>query len=376
MTPLSVPDSRRVVVAPDSFKGSATAQLVAERLAAGLESARPGLDVIQCPVADGGEGTLAAALRAGFTRVPVRATGPTGRPVESAIAVRDGIAVVELADAAGLERLPGGRREPLSATSRGLGDLVRAALDNDCHKIVLAVGGSASTDGGAGMLQALGAELVDADGIAISPGGMGLSQLCRADLGRLDPRLHEVTFVLASDVDNPLLGEAGAARVFAPQKGASDQDVRLLERGLTRWSELVGQEHVGTPGAGAAGGVGFAALAAFGARVRPGIEMVIDLVGLRDKVEGAALVVTGEGMLDGQTARGKAIAGVAGLARAFGVPAVAVCGQVRASAQVLSDLGLDGAYALVGEEPDVARCIADPGPVLERIGRRVALDRL
>jgi glycerate kinase len=364
----------RVVIAPDAFRGSLTADEVARHIADGLSSIRPDAEVIRCPVADGGEGTLAAALGAGFRRVAVRATGPTGRPVDSAIAVREGVAVVELADACGLARA--GRLDPLGASSRGAGDLVRAALDRGCHKVVLGVGGSASTDGGAGMLQALGARLLDADGIAVSAGGAGLTQLSRVDLSSLDRRLAGTKIVLASDVDNPLLGPDGAAAVVGPQKGATDTDVRVLDRALTRWAELVDPQSVAVPGAGAAGGVGFAAMAVLGATMRPGIDVVLDLVGFRDIVEGTDLVIAGEGRLDAQTLRGKAVAGVASVARAFGVPTVAVAGSVTLASDGIARLGLSGTYALTDLEPDAARSIAEAGSLLQRVGRLVAGDWL
>jgi glycerate kinase len=367
------PPAPRVVLAPDGFRGSLTAAEVADHLARGLTSRRPDIRTVTCPVADGGEGTLAAVLGAGFRRVPVRATGPVGRPVESAIAVKDGVAVVELADACGLIRVSG-RLNPLAASSRGAGDLVRAALDAGCHKIVLAVGGSASTDGGAGMLQALGATLLDADGIAVSPGGAGLSQLTRVDLSTLDRRLASTKIVLASDVDNPLLGPDGAAAVYAPQKGASDADVGLLEKALARWAELVDPSSADLPSAGAAGGVGFAAMAVLGARRRPGVEVVLDVVGLRHHVEGADLVVTGEGSLDEQTLRGKAVAGVAAAATAFSVPVVAVCGRRLLGDDGVARLGLRRAYALAQLEPDQERCMREAPSLVERVGSQIAAD--
>jgi glycerate 2-kinase len=366
----------RVVLAPDSFRGSLSAATVVDHLARGISSVRADVRLVRCPVADGGEGTLDAALGAGFTRVPVRAAGPAGRPVETAIAVRDGVAVAEMADACGLIRMGSGRLNPLGASSRGAGDLIRAALDAGCHKIVLAVGGSASTDGGAGMLEALGARLQDADGIAVSPGGAGLTQLSRVDLSSLDRRLASTKIVLASDVDNPLLGPDGAAAVYGPQKGATEADVRLLEKALTRWADLVDAQSVGLPGAGAAGGVGFAAMAALGARMRPGIDVVLDLVGLRDVVEDADLVIAGEGKLDEQTLRGKAVAGVASVARAFRIPAVAVCGVRLLDDDGVARLGLRRVYALTDLEPDRERCLADAGALVERVGRRIAADLL
>jgi glycerate kinase len=358
-----------VLVAPDKFKGSASAAEVAAHLAAGLRTA--GRAAVELPVADGGEGTLDAAVAAGFRRVPVTVTGPAGRPVRSAIAIRHGTAVVELAAASGLALLPAGP-DPLRATSRGTGELVLAALDAGATTVVLGVGGSAGTDGGAGMLAALGARLLDGDGAALPDGGGALARLARVDLVRLDRRLADVRVVLASDVDNPLLGPSGAAAGYGPQKGASPADVAVLDAALARWAALVDPAAAVRPGAGAAGGVGFAALAVLGAEPRPGIEVVLGLVGFADRVAGAALVVTGEGSLDEQTLHGKAPAGVAVAARGAGVPVVAVCGRSLIRPDQAAGAGIAAVYALTDLEPDVARCIAHPGPLLRAVGRRLA----
>jgi glycerate kinase len=219
----------RVVVAPDKFKGSLTAREVAERVAAGIAAVAPGVEVVRVPVADGGDGTVDAALAAGYARIPVRAQGPTGEPVDTAFAVRDGVAVVEMADVSGLRLLPPDRLAPLTAGSFGTGEVVRAALDHGCDTVVLGIGGSASTDGGAGMVQALGGRLLDASGAELARGGAALADLDRVDLGGLHPRLGSVRVVVASDVDNPLLGRSGAAAVYGPQKGADPQQVALLD---------------------------------------------------------------------------------------------------------------------------------------------------
>lgn len=366
----------RVLVAPDKFKGTLSAAQVAAHLATGLRAALPGLDVVTTPVADGGDGTLDAAIAAGFERVPVRATGPTGEPVESAIGVRESVAVVELAAASGLVLLPDDRPDPLGATSYGTGELVRAALDAGCHEVVLAVGGSACTDGGAGMLQALGARLLDAAGKELNRGGAALADLHRVDLKGLDQRLAQVRVVLASDVDNPLLGTAGAAAVYGPQKGAATPDIAVLDAALARWASLLDAEAADRPGAGAAGGVGYAALAVLRAHRRAGIDVVLDLVGFHGRLAGTALVITGEGSLDAQTLRGKAPAGVAAAARAAGVPVVAVCGQRDLDDDELAGAGILKAYALTDLEPDVQRCLAEPGPLLERLAGKIAVEQL
>ena len=377
-----------VVIAPDKFKGSLTARKVADRVAAGIAAAldevgAPDVSVVRVPVADGGDGTVDAALAAGYERVPVRAEGPTGDAVDTAYAVRGGTAVVEMADVSGLRLLPPNGLAPLTATSYGTGEVVRAALDRGCDTVVLGIGGSASTDGGAGMVQALGARLLDAAGAELPRGGAALAALDRVDLTGLHPRLAETHVVVASDVDNPLLGPTGAAAVYGPQKGADPEQVVLLDGALTRWADAV-DAAVGPadppfrdrPGAGAAGGVGYAAMAVLRGELEPGIGLVLDLVGFADHLPGAQLVITGEGALDEQTLRGKAPAGVAAAAAAAGVPVVAVAGRLALTPERLQAAGIAGAYALTDVEPDVRRCLADAGPLLEQLARRLAQDRL
>ncbi len=370
-----------VVVAPDKFKGSLTAREVAERVAAGIAAAAPGVDVVQVPVADGGDGTVDAALAAGYTRVPVRAQGPTGQPVDTAFAVSDGVAVVEMADVSGLRLLSPDRLAPRTASSFGTGEVVRAAVEHGCHTVVLGIGGSASTDGGAGMLTALGARLRDATGRDLAPGGGALADLADLDLSGLHPGLARTRVVVACDVDNPLLGPHGAAAVYGPQKGAGPDDVAALDAALARWADVV-EAATGTPGvreragAGAAGGVGFAALAVLGAELRPGIELVLDLVGFADHLAGARLVITGVGSLGEQTLHGKAPAGVAAAAAKAGVPVVAVAGRLALDPDRLRTAGIVAAYALTDIEPDVQRCFTDAGPLLERLATSLAHDRL
>lgn len=368
--------SGHVLIAPDKFKGTLSALEVAMHLEAGLHAAQPGLRTVTVPVADGGDGTVDAAVAAGFARITVPVTGPTGQLIKAAIAVRGPSAVIEVAVASGLASLPGGRPDPLGATSRGTGELVGAALDRGCTEVVLGVGGSACPDGGAGMLQALGARLRDATGDELAPGGAALATLDHVDLDGLDQRLRQVRIVLASDVDNPLLGPRGAARVYAPQKGASPADVAVLESALRRWAAALDPDAARLPGAGAAGGIGYAALTVLAAQRRPGIDVLLGLVGFADKLAGARLVVTGEGSLDEQTLHGKAPAGVAAVARSAGVPVVAVCGRQLLTDEALADAGILSAYALIGIEPDVARCMAEPGPLLQRLAATIAGDWL
>ncbi|WHM35154.1 glycerate kinase [Streptomyces sp. BPPL-273] len=376
--------ARRVLVAADKFKGSLTAVEVAERVTAGLRRVVPDVVVEALPVADGGDGTVAAAVAAGFERREVRVAGPLGDPVTAAYALRGDTAVVEMAEASGLQRLPEGVLAPLTASTYGSGELLRAALDAGARSIVFGVGGSATTDGGAGMLAALGARFLDADGEPVAPGGGGLAALASADLSGLDPRLAEVELVLASDVDNPLTGPKGAPAVYGPQKGASPDDVTALDAALAHFAEvLAGTESVGaraaeyaaSPGAGAAGGIGYGALL-LGARFRAGIEVMLDVLGFAPALERAGLVVTGEGSLDEQTLHGKAPAGVAAAARAAGKEVVAVCGRLALPADALGRAGIRRAYPLTDVEPDVEKCIAEAGPILETVAEGIARDFL
>jgi glycerate 2-kinase len=361
----------QVVIAPDKFKGSLTAAEVAGHLAAGLLRFRADLEVRLAPVADGGDGTLEAVLARGYTLLPVAVSGPTGKPADAAFAVRAKTAVVELAEASGLRRLPQGRLDPMNATSRGTGELLRAALDAGCEQIVVGLGGSACTDGGAGLLQALGVRLLDRQGRELGPGGAALRALHEVDLHGLDPRLAGARIVLASDVDNPLLGPKGAAAVYAPQKGADPAQVAELDAGLHRWAEVIavatGADRSATPGAGAAGGVGFAALAVLGGQLRPGIELILELIEFDALLPGAQLVITGEGSLDQQSLHGKAPVGVAAAAARHGLPTVAVAGRCLLSPEEAQAGGIQAAYALTSLEADPEVSMREAGRLLEQI---------
>ncbi|MER6673320.1 glycerate kinase [Streptomyces sp. NPDC000983] len=374
--------TQRVLIAADKFKGSLTAVQVAERVTAGLRSVAPEVEVEALPVADGGDGTVDAAVAAGFERRERRVAGPLGDEVTAAFALRGDTAVVEMAEASGLQRLPAGVLAPLTASTHGSGQLLLAALDAGARTIVFGVGGSATTDGGAGMLTALGARFLDADGEPVAPGGGGLGALASADLSGLDPRLSSVDLVLASDVDNPLTGPKGAPAVYGPQKGASADDVAALDAALAHFAKVLesavgprAAEYAVSPGAGAAGGIGYGALL-LGARFRPGIEVMLDVLGFAPALERAELVITGEGSLDEQTLHGKAPAGVAAAARAAGKEVVAVCGRLALPPEALGRAGIRRAYPLTATEPDVARCIAEAGPILERTASQIAQDFL
>ncbi|MFE0098789.1 glycerate kinase [Streptomyces sp. NPDC059009] len=372
-----------VLIAADKFKGSLTAVQVAERVTAGLRRVAPQVAIEALPVADGGDGTVAAALAGGFERREVRVTGPLGTEVTAAYALRDGTAVVEMAEASGLQLLPEGVFAPLTATTYGSGELLLAAIEAGARTIVFGVGGSATTDGGAGMLAALGARFLDADGEPVAPGGGPLRDVATADLSGLDARLKDVDIVLASDVDNPLTGPKGAPAVYGPQKGATPEDVATLDAALAHFARVLADsgvpkaaQYAESPGAGAAGGIGYGALVGLGASFRPGIDVMLDVLGFAPALKKATLVITGEGSLDEQTLHGKAPAGVAAAARAAGIEVVAVCGRLALPAEALGRAGIRRAYALTEVEPDVARCIAEAGPILEDVAERIARDFL
>ena len=377
----------RVVIAPDKFKGSLSAPDVASRLSAGLQSAVADLETTLIPVADGGEGTLDAAVGSGFTRRTATVTGPTGQPVRADFAVRGREAVIEMAAASGLALLPsvvqGGGPDSATATtatSQGTGELIRAALDLGCRQIILGVGGSANTDGGAGVLQGLGAVFLDKEGNELPGGGAALARLDRIDFSGLDVRLEESRFTLASDVDNPLLGPSGAAAIFGPQKGATPADVIALDAALANFiSVLAGEIGIRAeraavaPGAGAAGGVGYIAIAALAAARRPGIDVVLEFTELEQRLAGADLVITGEGSLDEQSLLGKTPMGVARAAARAGIPVIAVCGRSTLSPEQLAEAGFRTVHALTDFESNVEKCMAEAGPLLEELGKHIGV---
>ncbi|MGW4089697.1 glycerate kinase [Nocardia sp. NPDC004750] len=366
----------RVILAPDKFKGSLAAPEVAAALADGLRRSAPETEIRQLPVADGGDGTVEAFVAAGWARVEVTAPGPTGVPRRTSYARHGATAVVELAAVVGLAILPEGRLDPLGASTYGLGVVLAHAMEHGATDIVLGLGGSASTDGGAGMVQALGVRVLDADGQELPSGGATLAQAASLDRSGLHPGVAGTTFTLACDVDNPLLGPTGAAAVYGPQKGAGPAEVDALESALDTWAQLVGPEFARLPGAGAAGGTGFGALAVLGARVRSGIEVVLELLDFPALLATATLVVTGEGSLDRQSLHGKAPVGVCTAARKADVPVIAVAGRTLLTPDEIRAAGFADCYALAALEPDPERSMAEAASLLRRVGARIADDRL
>jgi glycerate 2-kinase len=329
----------RVVIAPDKFKSSLNAADVAAALARGVRDVVSGAECVAVPMADGGDGTVDAFLASGASARTVRVSGPLGGPVEATYARDGATAIVEMAAASGLALL-GGRLDARRASTRGTGELLRDALDGGARRILLGIGGSATTDGGAGALAALGARFLDAEGAELDPTPLGLAAVARVDLSGLDPRLRpaagtgepEVAIAVACDVDNPLLGPQGAAAVYGPQKGASPDDVEFLDRVLARLADAMTaateRDRRGERGAGAAGGLGWALASACGARLERGVTLVAEARGLAGALRGADWCFTGEGRIDAQTLRGKVVDGVAALARAANVPVIAFGGSL------------------------------------------------
>jgi glycerate kinase len=348
----------RVVIAPDKFKGSVTAVEAAEAIALGVRDALPDAIVRTCPVADGGEGTLDVLYAAGARAVDVRVRGPLDEQVDARYAVLDGTAYIESARACGIEFVEPTPPVSLLAHTWGVGMLMAHALDGGAKRLVLTVGGTASTDGGAGMLQALGARILDGSGSPIGLGGGALRAVAEVDLSPLASKLAGATVGVATDVRNPLLGPQGAAAVFGPQKGARAEEVAQLEAALTAWAHVL--REAGAPdistvaGAGAGGGVAGGAIAGLGATLESGFDLIVALTGVDSALEDADLVITGEGSLDAQSLSGKAPAGIANRARTRGVPLLAIAGRVQLDEAQLAELGVVGHRALIEHAPSLA----------------------
>ncbi|MDN5977436.1 glycerate kinase [Acidipropionibacterium jensenii] len=366
-------DAGSVVVAVDSFKGSLTSGQACMAVTQGLRQAEPDIDVVSIPVADGGEGTLDAAIAAGYHSVSTRCHGATGDLAQVDWARRGDDAVIEMAACCGLERAdrvsgPPTPERALAASSRGLGEVIVAALREGVKSITIGIGGSASTDGGAGMLEALGAIFLDAERRDVTPGLTGLTKLDLVDLTHLHPRLADVRLTVACDVTSPLLGPEGTAAVFGPQKGLDAAGVALADETLEVFSGAVepalGVMHRDDPGAGAAGGVGWA-LMCLGAQYRPGAEVVLGWSNAAERIRDASLVITGEGRLDHQTLLGKTPDAVRRIAREAGVPVWAVCGVCELEGADRD--AFDGVLALSDIEPDPKRSIAAARSLLIRL---------
>jgi len=334
----------KIVFAIDSFKGSLSSLEAGTAAAEGARCAFPDAECVVRPLADGGEGTVEAlATGMGGELRKVAVTGPAERPVEATYGVVGETAVMEMAQAAGITLVSGAEKNPLHTTTFGVGEMVRDAILQGCRRFIVGIGGSATNDAGAGMLQALGFRLLDADGEDVPRGGAGLARLDRIDRAQVMPELSECAFRIACDVTNPLCGENGASAVFGPQKGATPEMVAELDAALAHFAAVAGGDP-GHPGAGAAGGLGFAFREFLGGELKSGVEIVLEETRLADAVSGADLVVTGEGRLDAQTVMGKAPIGVARLAKRFGKRVIAFAGCVTPDAGAVNEHGIDAFF--------------------------------
>ena len=344
----------KIVIAPDSFKESLTALEVAEAIEAGLKKVLPDAEYVKVPMADGGEGTVQSLVDATEGRlISAEVCAPLGNKVKAEFGLSgDGrTAIIEMAAASGLHLVPPEARNPLRTTSYGTGELILAALDEGVEKIIVGIGGSATNDGGAGMLQALGALLLDANNQPIGAGGGCLQDLAAIDLSGLDKRLAGVEIVVACDVDNPMCGEKGASAVFGPQKGATPEMVQALDSGLQHFAAIAARDlglDIQSPaGAGAAGGMGGGVLLLPDARLQAGVQIVMEAVKLAEKVQDADLVITGEGRMDAQSVHGKTPIGVAHTAKAFGKPVIAIVGCLREDYEVVYAQGIDAVFPII-----------------------------
>jgi len=338
----------RIVAAIDSFKGSISSVEAGEAVRRAARKVWPDGEILVFPVADGGEGTVDALCTGlGGETITVVVTGPLGDPVEAVYGILpDGTAVMEMAAAAGITLVPKERRDPMYTTTFGVGQMITDALDRGCRRFLMGIGGSATNDGGTGMLAALGFRFLDADGNPIALNAAGLENLNAIDADAADPRLREAVFRVACDVNNPLCGEHGCSAVFGPQKGASPEDIIKMDRWLQRFATLSGGDPA-YPGSGAAGGLGFAFLSYLHGSLEPGVEIVLSETGLENAIREADLVVTGEGRLDSQTVMGKAPIGVARLAKKHGKPVIAFSGCVTRDAVVCNEHGIDAFFPVV-----------------------------
>ncbi len=369
----------KIVIAPDSFKESLTAMEVAQAIEKGFRQVLPEAQYIKLPMADGGEGTvqsLVDATSGSIIDVPV--TAPLGNQVTGFFGLLgDGeTAVIEMAAASGLHLVPNEQRNPLITSSYGTGELIKAVLDRGVKHIIMGIGGSATNDAGLGMAQALGIKMLDQNGEQLGAGGGELSELAHIDVSGLDPRLADVSLEIACDVDNPLCGPKGASHVFGPQKGATPEMVKQLDANLAHFAKVLASdldqtvEHL--PGAGAAGGIGAAFVALLGAKLRPGIEIVMDAVNFDDVIADANLVITGEGRIDSQTIHGKTPIGVARKAKKHALPVIGISGCLTNDCGVVHEHGIDAVFAVVNSSVSLETALKEAAVNIELTSRNVA----
>lgn len=342
----------KVVIAIDSFKGSVSSLEAGEAAKNGVLDVYPDADVSVMPLADGGEGTVETLVYGlGGEMVNTDVTGPMGEKINCSYGIINGTAVMEMAASSGLPLVPPDRRNPLLATTYGVGDMIKDAVNRGCHDFIIGIGGSATNDGGMGMLQSLGVKFLDKDGKETGIGGKYLADVADVDMSGLMPELKDCVFNIACDVDNPLCGERGASRIFGPQKGATEEKVIFLDSALRSFSEVtkkkLGVDCAETPGSGAAGGLGYGFMAYLGAILKPGVEIVLDAIGIDSILDGADYVITGEGRIDSQTAMGKAPAGVAKRAKKAGAAVIGIAGCVTDDAYLCNSEGIDAIFPVI-----------------------------
>ncbi|HEY8889917.1 MAG TPA: glycerate kinase [Clostridium sp.] len=368
----------KFVIAPDSFKGSLSAQEVADSLEQGIKKVFGEATVVKVPMADGGEGTVQSLVDGTSGEIiKVKVKDPLMREIDSFYGILgDGkTAVIEMAAASGLPLLSKEERNPIIATTYGTGELIKHALSRGCRNIIIGIGGSATNDGGAGMVQALGVRLTDENGKELSFGGGELHKLHKIDISGIDFRIRECTITVACDVDNPLCGPKGAAYVFGSQKGADKKTIEILDKNLINYAKVIKNDLnidiLDVPGAGAAGGLGGALIAFLNAKLKRGIDIVIDATGLEDKIKDADLVITGEGMIDFQTAFGKTPFGVAKVAKKYGIPVIAIAGGIGREAETLYEKGFDSIFSIVEGPISLEEAMANGKPLLKKASERI-----
>lgn len=369
----------KIVIAPDSYKESLSAMEVANTIEKGFKQVFPDAEYIKIPVADGGEGTVDTMIDATKgEKIELIVTGALGQPLNAFFGISNdrSTAFIEVASASGLAQVPVEKRNPLITTSYGVGELILSALDLGARSFIIGLGGSATNDGGAGMLQALGVKLLDADNQNIGYGGAELVRLSKIDISSLDSRLPECRFNIACDVTNPLIGETGASAIFGPQKGASPQMVKQLDAALAHFASIIKQDLnidvKDLPGAGAAGGLGAAFAAVLNGELKSGIGIITDLLNLEDKIKDADLVITGEGRIDHQSINGKVPVGVANIAKQYDVPVIGIAGSLGQDIQVVYDYGLDAVFSILNKICTLSEAFGDAEINLEATARNIA----
>ncbi len=369
----------KIVIAPDSFKESLSALEAAKEIETGFREVLPDAEYCILPMADGGEGTVAAMVAATKGSLfEAAVTGPLGEKVKACYGLTGDrkTAIIEMAAASGLGLIAAGLRDPMKTTSYGTGELIAAALNLGARHLIIGIGGSATNDGGAGMLQALGVKLLDRDGLSIGAGGGELAQLDRIDVSCMDPRLKDCRVEAACDVNNPLTGPKGASYIFGPQKGASAAMAARLDDNLAHFAELICRDLRvqvdAVPGAGAAGGMGAALLAFLGATLRPGIEIVVEAVGLDTAIKDADLVITGEGRIDSQSIHGKTPIGIAAVAGRYGIPVIGIAGSLSSDVGVVHEYGIDAVFCVLRQVGTLEDALTNAAANLRAVSRNIA----